>query len=247
MIVHGLLGSARNWHARAKVLGQSYFVVVTDLRNHGESPHSDEMSYPAMLADLIELLDRLLIAKTHVIGHSMGGKCAMGLALTQAKRIRSLVVVDMAPRRYEHGLDAFIGALQDTDLERARSRAEIEKRLQVRIPDRATRLFLLTNLEKQEGGFRWKPNLPVLLHAYAAISESVDNVFSGAHPFSGKALFLRGENSNYIQDQDRNDIRRLFPSAHVVTVKKASHWIHSDQPHVFDDIVKSFLKNRVAT
>lgn len=240
LIVHGLLGLARNWSARAKVLAERYFVIVPDLRNHGDSPHSDAFDYQILVDDLLHVLDRHLVAKVHVLGHSMGAKAAMGLALFASARVMSLIAVDMAPKRYEHDLDGFVRLLRQTDLRGARSRVQIERRLEAQIPQRAVRLFLLTNLAPSGDGFRWKPNLAALEANYAEISQAIDDIFPDRR-YTGPSLFLRGERSNYVLEQDREHITALFPKARFVTIKGAGHWPHSDRPEVFDQIVGGFL------
>lgn len=170
----------------------------------------------------------------------MGGKAAMGLALFAPARVMSLIAVDMAPKRYEHDLDRFVRLLRQTDLRGARSRVEIERRLEAQIPERAVRLFLLTNLAPSGDGFRWKPNLAALEANYAEISRAIDDVFPGRR-YAGPSLFMRGERSNYVLDEDRAQIAALFPQARVITIKGAGHWPHSDRPDVFDQIAGGFL------
>jgi esterase len=238
IILHGLLGSLNNWHSLAGKLSEHFCVYTVDQRNHGGSPHSDVFTYSAMTDDLEEFMVSGEIQRAHFLGHSMGGKTAMHMALTRHERVDRLIVVDVAPRAYEGSHDELMDAMEMVDLSAYASREEIDGVLSFQVPDRAVRQFLLTNLKRGEkGDLRWKVNLRALQvnlpHILGAQTEG--------HPFLGQALFLAGERSGYVTDQDMREIPRLFPKASFHTIKGAGHWVHADAPEEFLAAVLRFL------
>lgn len=240
VIVHGLFGSGTNWRSLAKALAGEYNVITADCRNHGHSPWSEEHSYPAMAADLAKLVNRLDTDGAIVIGHSMGGKAAMDLALTAPLLVKALVVVDIAPVRYRHGHDEFINAMQAVPLENISSRRDADKILAQNIVDDMVRQFLLQNLVKNEQGYDWRVNLQVL-------SESMQTMVDfpmteSGRPYQGPTLFIRGGESDYV-DPIRHDeiIHALFPNYKMETIDKAGHWLHAEQPQDFLNRVQGFL------
>ncbi|RME34103.1 MAG: alpha/beta fold hydrolase, partial [Gammaproteobacteria bacterium] len=159
VILHGLFGSGRNWQRVARRLAEHYRVITPDLRNHGRSPHLPGMSYPEMAADLFELMERLDLPSTLLMGHSMGGKVAMTAALQQPEKVTALIVVDIAPVRYRHSFEPIFQALKSIPVEWIRSRQEAERLLAGYIDDSVLRAFLLQNLNRDESGFHWRINL----------------------------------------------------------------------------------------
>ncbi|WP_162232556.1 alpha/beta fold hydrolase, partial [Methylogaea oryzae] len=159
LIIHGLLGSGRNWQSVAQSLAEHHQVAVPDLRNHGASPHADAMDYPAMARDVEALLDRLQWPRAHVIGHSMGGKVAMYLAMSRPERVASLLVADIAPSHYPDRHSPYLDAMETLPLATLRNRAQADTHLAASIPQAAVRLFLLQNLVADNGGYRWRANL----------------------------------------------------------------------------------------
>lgn len=237
LILHGLFGNLDNWQTFAKQLAEDYTVYIVDQRNHGRSFHHDDMNYPVLAEDLHRFLEEQWIYRTHILGHSMGGKTAMQFALDFPDMVDRLVVVDMAPKRYEGGHQEIFAAMLGLDLETINSRQEAEALLANHIPDPGVRLFLLKNLTRGEnGGFRWKINLPVLHRAYADILSPVTGT-----PFEGPALFVAGERSDYIKPADRPAIESLFPGAQMATVAGAGHWVHADAPDALLELVRAFL------
>jgi esterase len=237
IILHGLLGSLDNWHTLSTAFGKRFRVIAVDQRNHGRSPHSDEMTYKAMAADLVELLDRLALPSAFVLGHSMGGKTAMQLALDSPDRVDKLIVVDIAPRAYPHLHDVIFEALSYVDLSQMQSRQHVDNALAARIPDTAVRQFLLKNLARTDsGGFRWKVNVPVLQNSYGEIAREIDS----AKPFTKPALFVQSSRSSYVRESDSADIHRIFPKATIESVD-AGHWIHAEAPERFSELVLNFL------
>lgn len=238
IILHGLLGSLDNWATLGKRLAEHLSVYIVDQRNHGRSPHSPDMSFPLMAQDLLEMLDRENIQRTHLLGHSMGGKTAMRFALDHPERLHKLLVVDIAPRQYAEGHEDILEALRELDLDKFESRHEVDIELHKKIPELNTRRFLLKNLSRNsQGGFGWKMNLDGIFRNYAEISVAVNSNVS----FKGETLFVQGGRSNYIQAEDHADIRALFPSARTVTIDNAGHWVHADAPDELEQVVMKFL------
>jgi len=237
IILHGLLGSLDNWHTLSKTFANSFRVLTVDQRNHGRSPHSDVLTYDAMAEDLTELLDHLNIPSAHLLGHSMGGKTAMQFALSNPRRVKSLIVVDISPREYSRMHDEILDALASVNLATAASRQQVDDELSKRIPNFAVRQFLMKNLTRDSTGtFTWKANLQAIRENHAEIAREIASELS----YSGPTLFIKGDRADYVLDSDISFIKRLFPNAHIVGVD-AGHWIHAEAPTVFADIVMSFL------
>lgn len=236
LIVHGLFGSGRNWGVIARRLAESRRVVTVDLRNHGDSFHAESQSYDEMAEDLDATIDRIG-GTADVIGHSMGGKAAMTLALATPARLRRLMVADIAPVAYRHGAGhgALIAAMQALDLSAITTRADADKALEADIPNPAVRAFLLQSLDVKEG--RWKLNLPVL-------ARELDRVMGFPAPdaaFEGPTLFLAGAASDYIRPEHRSTIKALFPNARQAKIPDAGHWLHAERPRAFEAAARTFL------
>lgn len=231
VILHGLLGSSSNWRSISRRLALRRRVFALDLPNHGESPHVERMSYPAMAEDVRAFLDANAIHTAMVIGHSMGGKTAMRLALETPQRIQRLVVVDIAPAVSHHEHLPWLRAMAALDLDRVTRRADAEAMLASAIPDAAMRAFLLQNLSSTPTGFAWRINLEGIEQSLPALLDFP--LPEPVQPFAGPTLFLRGARSDYVRPEDETRIRELFPSAHLVTIAEAGHWIHAEQPERF--------------
>jgi len=231
VILHGLLGSSSNWRSIARRLAARHRVFTLDLPNHGDSPHVDAMSYGCMADDVCEFLDVHGIDTATVIGHSMGGKTAMRLALDAPRRIERLVVVDIAPTVSRHDHVPWLRAMADLDLGRVTRRADADAGLAASIPDTAMRQFLLQNLVNSDGGFAWRINLAGIESSLPALLDFP--LGPRTRPFSGPALFLRGAHSDYVAPEDEARIRALFPRAEILTIEGAGHWIHAEQPERF--------------
>ena len=244
IILHGLFGMSDNWQTVAKKLSAQYHCIVPDLRNHGRSPHASEMNFILMANDITELMQEIGIDRTSLIGHSMGGKVAMLFALQNPGQTEKLVVSDIAPRQYEPQHDSVIEAIEAINPARAISRSEVEDSFRRYLgEDQATIQFLMKNLHRSsEQGFEWKANMKDIILSYEKLTEAIPEMA----PFEGPVLFLRGENSRYIQDSDLYRIRELFPKAILVTMKGAGHWIHADTPDAFSETVLAFFLNRSA-
>jgi pimeloyl-ACP methyl ester carboxylesterase len=231
LIAHGLFGSARNWGVIARRLADSREVLAVDMRNHGESFHDPVHDYPAMAADLAEVVEDHG-GPVDVLGHSMGGKAAMVLALTRPDLVRKLVVLDIAPVGYGHTQMPSIEAMRRVDLATVASRAEAEAQMQAE-PELAP--FLLQSLDLKAR--RWKLNLDAL---EAGMADAVGfPEVSGR--FDGPVLFLSGEESTYVLPEHRPRIKALFPAARFARVKGAGHWVHADRPRETEAAVRAFL------
>lgn len=238
IILHGLFGSLNNWHTLAGRLGEHFHVLPVDLRNHGQSPHSEATSYALMADDLLEFMHVHGVTAAHLLGHSMGGKTAMEFALRHPGMVDRLVVVDIAPRAYKSAQEEIMTAMESVDLSRYRTRGEIERALEENIPDIRVRQFILTNLKRRVGGlYEWKINLAAL----RASSSEIGKPQESENPFHRPTLFLAGGNSMYIRPGDHSSILRLFPNASFRTIQGAGHWVHAEAPEEFLRIVLDFL------
>lgn len=238
LLLHGLLGASANLAGIARELARNYLVLRVDLRNHGRSPHAAAINYPLMAADVLQLLDERHIGGCAVIGHSMGGKVAMELALAAPRRVACLVVVDIAPvayppDRHEEPLRALAGV----DLAAAGSRAGAERMLAERIADPGLRQFLLTNLQRRDGRLVWRVNLPALIAQRAALAAAP----SGTGRYRGPTLFIKGSESSYIEPGHQAAIAHHFPGARLRVVQGAGHWVHADRPAAFNHALARFL------
>lgn len=239
IILHGLFGFSDNWQTIAKGLADHHLVVTPDLRNHGRSPHVSGHTYPEMAEDLKAFMEARWMFSAALIGHSMGGKAAMQLALSHPDLVERLVVVDIAPGRAEDNHSSIFDALLGMDLSKIKTRQEAESYLSGSISDTGTRQFLLKNITREDdGSFTWKMNLPVLWKHFDDILAPVE----GEDPFDKPVLFVRGSRSGYIKDDDFPFIKTLFPQAEIVTVEGAGHWVHADKPAELLRILKDFLK-----
>jgi len=241
LILHGLFGNLKNWNWHARELARDFRLYALDLRNHGESPHSAAMNYPIMANDVLEFIAGEELEEVGILGHSMGGKVAMQLALDNPQCINRLLVVDIAPTSYgaERGdhEDVF-GGLFSIDLSSLRSRTEAESLLASRVEERAVRQFLVSNLVRDEqGNYRWRFNLPALYNNYGRLREGV----SGPQVFEKPVLFVKGDLSNYLMGEDRSMIRQLFPAANITTMMGAGHWLHAEKPEVFYRLARDFF------
>ena len=245
VLIHGLFGSASNWHEIARRLAADRRVLVPDLRNHGRSPWSSRMDYRAMAADLTALLDAEGIERAHLVGHSMGGKAAMWLALTAAGHVGSLVVADVAPMAYANRHGALVRALAALPLAEIKDRRDADARLAAAVRSPAVRGYLLQNLVREPvapdgSGWRWRLNLEVLAHT---LDDILGFPEAEGLEFSGPTLFVYGSRSDYVTGEGLPRIRALFPHARLRAIPNAGHWIYADQPEAFIAAVAGFLNN----
>lgn len=231
MIAHGLFGSARNWGVVAKRLSADRPVMVADMRNHGESLRADTQSYHEMADDLA----RSIADRADMLGHSMGGKAAMVLAIEHPEKVRKLVVADIAPVAYGHTQMPLIDAMRSIDLSAVQTRGDADRQLQLLVEDPGIRAFLLQSLDVKER--RWRLNLDVL----ASEMDSIVGFPDMDGVFEGRTLFLSGSDSPYVQRDHRNRIRGLFPNAVFARIPGAGHWLHAEKPREFEAAVAAFL------
>jgi esterase len=238
ILLHGLLGSLENWHSASLKLARHFQVFAVDQRNHGRSPHSPEMDYPLMAEDVYEFLRSQNLAHAHVLGHSMGGKTAMQLALLHPEAVDKLVVADIAPRAYSSHHGKLLEGLLALNLARFETRQQMEAALAPSIPDLATRQFLLKNLGHAPGvGYHWKIGLREIHSNYARLSAAL----ADGHPFEGPTLFVRGERSDYLWAEDLPELRRLFPRTQLKVIPRAGHLVHTENAPAFLQTVIEFL------
>ncbi len=232
VLLHGMLGSSRNWLAAGADLAAHFHVFALDQRNHGRSAHTDAMTYEEMMHDLLAWLDAQALPRVTLMGHSMGGKVAMLAACRHPARVERLVVVDIAPRDYFWpGHRASFAAMNELELRDLRSRAEAEMRFEARVPSWPMRKFLATNLERSEAGeWRWLINLPVLTRA---LPELERNPLSPGERFAGPARFIAGGKSNYLEAADHAALRAHFPAADLRTLADSGHNPHLEARAAF--------------
>ncbi len=236
VILHGLLGSSRNWQTAGRDLAAHFHVSALDLRNHGQSPHADEMSYETLVADVLGWLDAQGLDRVTLLGHSLGGKVAMALACRHPERVRELVVVDIAPWAYHAASHrAELAALSAIDLATLKSRAAAEQALESAVPDWAMRKFLVTNLGIDGvGRWQWQANLPALT---AALAHLESNPLRGGERFAGPVRFIVGGRSDYVRPADKAFIHEYFPAARLETIAGAGHNPHIETREAFVALV----------
>ncbi|MGR3662693.1 MAG: alpha/beta fold hydrolase [Paracoccaceae bacterium] len=234
LIAHGLFGSARNWGVIAKRLSDTRQVVSVDMRNHGESEWFQSHSYHEQAVDLAEIITEF-DGKMDVLGHSMGGKAAMVLAVSRPEMVGNLVIADISPVVYRHTQAHLTEAMQNLDMTRISSRSDAEKQLLQSINEASVRAFLLQSLDIKEK--KWRLNLDVL----AEEMETVIGFPEIEGRFDGPALFLTGADSNYVSIEHRPEIKRLFPKARFAKIPGTGHWLHAEKPREFEAAVRVFL------
>ncbi|ORU92462.1 MAG: alpha/beta hydrolase [Cycloclasticus sp. symbiont of Bathymodiolus heckerae] len=239
LILHGLFGSARNWHGVAKQLAERYTVYTLDLRNHGSSPHADDMDYASMSADVSAFMARQNLTSATVIGHSMGGKVAMELALSDSSKVNKLVVVDIAPVVYKHNFDDVLVGLYHVPVDTVSSRKDADAYLAEKVKDVGLRQFLLQNLvTNTAGGYQWRVNL-------ASIEENMPDImgFSSKNDraYSGRTQFIKGGKSTYLASRYKGTALNMFPNAEFKTIDQSGHWPHIESPQKFMATLDQFL------
>ncbi len=236
ILLHGLFGSADNWGTVANHFATCYQVISVDLRNHGRSPHHDEQNYSVMAEDLLKLCDALALDSTQLLGHSMGGKVAMQFAAHYPERVDKLIIVDMAIRSYADVQTYLIDAMMAVDLSVMRNRRDVDLALSSTINNPRVRQFLLMNLVNHNGHLAWRIHLSALKANYPAIRQAV----CASTQFDKPSLFIRGEHSDYVRDEDVEQIKTRFTQAEFVSLP-TGHWVHAEQPQAFIETVAEFL------
>jgi pimeloyl-ACP methyl ester carboxylesterase len=245
---HGLFGQGKNWSNVAKAIAEDHRVSLVDMPNHGRSPWTDAFDYPAMADAVAGLLSE--DEPVALVGHSMGGKAAMVLALRYPGLVERLCVVDVAPAAYRHG-DEFTGyveAMRGLDLGSLSRRSEADEAMASAVPDPTIRAFLLQNLRREtseqgEESWRWQVNLDALGAHLDDLGAWPGKLLEDAAAYEGPVLWLRGEASGYVRDEHAPAMDALFPRNRRVTIKNAGHWLHSEQPQVFVEVLRVFLES----
>ena len=238
LLLHGMLGELKNWNSQAKRFSdKGYSVIAIDLRNHGGSVHLKGMSYRQMAEDVLALLAHLKLPEVQLLGHSMGGKVGMYLALTNPDTIQKLVVVDIAPVAYPLWHQTLFGALLSLPVSQLRSRREADDLLAVEVEDSFERAFLLKNLIRAEKGYQWKCDLQEIAKNYLKIS-SFPKLTTA---YTGEPLFIKGGNSDYLGSEYIASINNYFPGAKLEVINNAGHLPHIQQPDLFYQLVSAYL------
>jgi len=240
LIIHGFLGMGDNWKSLGNKFAEHYEVHLIDQRNHGRSFFEDEFNYEVLVDDLFNYMNHHQLKKVTILGHSMGGKTAMLFAVTHPKKVDKIIIADIGPKFYPRHHDTILEGLSAIDFSIQKSRNEVEEILKNYIPEWGIRQFLLKNVywkTKEQLAFRF--NLDVLLENIDEIGTALPSLTV----YKGETLFLKGENSGYITEDDTTLIKAHFPIAEIKTVKNAGHWLHAENPKDFYNYVVEFLQN----
>lgn len=238
LVFHGLFGMLDNWGSFGKEMGELFPVHLIDLRNHGKSFHSEEMSHDDLAHDITHYMEHYGIEKANLLGHSLGGKAVMQFAIKYPIKVEKLIVVDIGPKAYPPHHQGILKALESVDFEKSATRNEVEEVLHQYIPEMSVIQFLTKNLYwKDDKKLDWRFNLKTLSEKY---SDFVSNAIKFG-VFNGDTLFIAGAKSHYILPQDEFLIKQMFPNASIVTIEKAGHWVQAENPKDFNEVVKDFL------
>ncbi|WP_418315988.1 alpha/beta fold hydrolase [Piscinibacter sakaiensis] len=239
LLLHGLFGSATNWRGIAKALADSHEVFALDLRNHGASPWADSMDYDDLADDVFAFITSRKLAPAAVLGHSMGGKAAMALALRHPDAVGRLIVADIAPVAYKDSLTPYAEAMRGIDVMAAASRTEVQRRLQERLPDPSVAGFLAQNLVSRNDHFDWRINLAVIIaemHKLSGFPAALREL-----RYENPVTVIAGARSSYVEHHDGRDFAPMFSDVTVEVIDEAGHWLHADRPQQFVAIVRRAL------
>jgi len=241
VILHGVFGFLDNWLTIGKTISEQGFVVyLVDQRHHGRSPHEGSLDFPTLAADLKEFLSQQNLENPILLGHSMGGKTVMEYAVNNPDTFEKLVVVDIAPKQYPIHHTKLLKGLNALPVEEIETRQQADDFLSTYEPILAVRQFLLKNLyRKEEGGFDWRFNLPVLTSDMGKVGAEI----TASNPVETSTLFIRGSKSDYILDEDWDTILKIFPNAQLDTIENAGHWVQAEQPKAFVEHLLNFLNS----
>lgn len=239
VIAHGLFGSARNFATLGRQLASSRRVILVDMRNHGDSPWDDEVGYPAMAGDLARIIETVAGGRAVVLGHSMGGKAAMALALRRPDLLAGLIVADIAPVAYGHTHYPILQAMADADLSGVTRRSDGDALMAPALPDPVLRGFILQNLVVKDGAARWRLNVAALMSGMDHLVGWPSDLSGQVH--SGPTLAIHGGASDYVGERERAALARAFPAASFHAVPGAGHWLHAEQPGAFLAAVAAWL------
>jgi len=240
VILHGLFGSGRNWAQIAQALVSTHRVYLPDARNHGASPWGETMSYTDMALDVLALIEREQLQRPVLIGHSMGGKTAMALALKHPQAVGGVAVIDIAPECYVDQFSPYVTAMRGLDVASATSRKEIRKALAHSLGGDAPVNFLMQNLRRHDERFDWRLNLMATAVCMQDLCGFPHQLMRGH--YAGPALFVAGADSDYVRPESHAGIQRLFPRAHLKHIADAGHWVHADQPDALLSALRGWLR-----
>jgi pimeloyl-ACP methyl ester carboxylesterase len=238
---HGLFGQGKNWTTIAKAIADDHRVLLVDMPHHGKSPWRDHFDYVDVADQVAELFSADDPAA--LVGHSMGGKASMVLALRHPELVERLCVVDVSPVTYRSRSEfaGYIEAMQALDLTALERRSDADEALVEAVPDPTVRSFLLQNLRRHDDGWAWQPNLAVLGRDLDQLGSWPDEALAETPPYEGKTLWVAGQESRYVREEFVPAMDRWFPRNRRVTIKGAGHWVHSEQPAVFTEVLRRFL------
>ena len=239
VILHGLFGTGDNWISIARKLSDSFRVILPDLRNHGESFHHESMNYDIMSDDLIHLINQLNLNNINLIGHSMGGKVAMAVANKMPELLKKLIVADIAPIDYEGHHYEIFEAMTSLDLSKMNRRSDIEEELAKTIKDFSIRQFILKNIKNEDKTYKWKLNIDNIYKNYQSLLNAPDlndNIET-------ETLFLKGDQSDYIQKSSEIFIKQFFPNSEIQIISNSGHWLHAANPQEFLEKSLKFINN----
>lgn len=245
VVLHGLLGSSRNWAGAGRRLAEHFHVFALDLRNHGDSPDAAGMDFAELAADVVAWLDEHGLERVDLMGHSLGGKVAMRFACDHPERLGLLFLLDIAPRDYPPAPE-ILDAMAALDPSTFTRRGEAEEALAESIPDAATRLFVLTNLvrtSEDDGGFRWQVNLEELRRERSTMSQSP---LAPGESYAGPAVLIAGARSPYVKESDDELLRSHFPEIEIRRLPQSGHNVHIDRPQAFVDLVAELARRHAA-
>ncbi|MCK5776394.1 MAG: alpha/beta fold hydrolase [Bacteroidales bacterium] len=241
IILHGLFGLSDNWVAIAKRIANFGFqVYVLDQRNHGQSPHSETFNYAALVDDLRTFIIQQNLSDVILLGHSMGGKVAMKFAIENPVFTSKLIIVDIALRSYalSESNKSILDVMRGIDLSTFNSRKEVMAILEAKIPSERVRMLALKNIQRTaENKLQWRINIDSIFKNLKDLSGAIGLDTS----YDKTVLFIKGGNSDYINDTDIDDIKRVFKNNSISTIKGASHWVHADAPVMFLEKIKKFV------
>lgn len=243
ILLHGLFGMGSNLSMVARALADEYCVHSLDLRNHGRSPNATQMTFNDMAGDVIEYMDTQSIGRCHVLGHSLGGKVAMQVALLVPERVTRLIVADIAPVSYQGNHDDVFAGLHAVDLACLQNRGEAEQVLKEHIAQEGVRQFILKSLYRDDNKqFQWRMNIQGLQDCYEQLRQAL--VVEKGQQFTGPVLFIKGELSRYIMPEHRETVAALFPHADLKVIQKTGHWLHAEKTVAFNRLVMNFLAEK---
>ncbi len=239
---HGLFGQGKNWTQIGRALAEDHRVLLVDMPNHGRSGWTDRLDY----LDLGERVSTLFDAADPValVGHSMGGKIAMALALQRPDLVERLCVVDVSPVTYDGTREfaGYIAAMQGLDLSSLERRGDADEQLRPAVPDDTVRSFLLQNLRRDGDAWRWQVNLALLGERLGELGGWPADRLEDTAPYDGRVLWVGGDRSDYVREEYATAMDRWFPHNRRVTIKGAGHWVHSEQPETFREVLSRFLR-----